>query len=196
MLWLGPGASKVHQVRNRGGSGSIDRGGVLSVLWFQGDRECLHQVGPRDFPLLGGEEAGWGHMEKAPPLGANPAGRSSPSLPPSPLFSVAGKTQNFLPRLRPIQHPQCWGGGGAQGGHGFRSLLRGYWVAGGAWGQVRVAQLRGPRLPGAGQGSHSSTREGRNRAVRGGSLGKPKEGQAGAWGAQSHLLLLPALTIP
>lgn len=62
VLWLGPGASKVHhQVRNRGGSGSIDRGGILSVLWFQGDRECLHQVGPRDFPLLGGEEAGWGH---------------------------------------------------------------------------------------------------------------------------------------
>lgn len=52
MLWPGPGASKVHQVRHRGGSGSIDRG-VLSVLWFQGDRECLHQVGPRDFPAWG-----------------------------------------------------------------------------------------------------------------------------------------------
>lgn len=132
VLWLGPGASKVHQVRNRGGSGSIDRGGVLSVLWFQGDRECLHQVGPRDFPLLGGEEAGWGHMEKAPPLGANPAGRSSPSLPPSPLFSVAGKTQNFLPRLRPIQHPQCWGGGGRPGRPWLQ--ISATWLLGGWWG--------------------------------------------------------------
>lgn len=59
VLWLGSGASKVHhQVRNRGGSGSIDRGGILSVLWFQEDRMPPPGRPPR-FLSAWGEGTGW-----------------------------------------------------------------------------------------------------------------------------------------
>lgn len=66
-----------------------------------------------------------------------------------------------------------------QGCHGFGSLLRGYWVAGGGWRPGEAGPTVGPEVARSWPGPHSSTREGRNR------MGLPGEAQgrtSGDWG--------------
>lgn len=162
VLWLGPGAllsTSFKEERGWAVQDKGDTGGRGLCFTFPADRESLYQVGPRaqGDQTEGPEcrEVGC-NMEKAlcpgegGKGGTNTARRSSPAPPPHSALWLE-RPQNVL-QLCPTQYPQCQEGRAAPGLAWLQTSAT--WLLGsqgwgeGSGGQVRVAQLVGPGLPG------------------------------------------------